>query len=79
MGEGSGIVILEDLDHALARGARMYGEIAGYGATCAAHGITAAQAQSWLDEFDPPVTAIKVALEDAGLAHDDIDYIVEGI
>lgn len=70
MGEGGGIVVLESLDHAIARGAQIYGELAGYGASDDAYHITAP---------DPggtaAVRAIKMAIEDADIRLEEIDYI----
>jgi len=70
MGEGSGVLILESLDHALARGAKIYCEIAGGGASADAHHITAPHPEGLGAQ-----NVMKVALKDAGLKPDDIDYI----
>ena len=70
MGEGAGVIVIESEEHAKARGARIYCELAGYGRTCDAHHITAP---------DPDATqaarAMRLAFEDAGLKAEDIDYI----
>jgi 3-oxoacyl-[acyl-carrier-protein] synthase II len=70
MGEGSGILILEDYDHAVRRGARIYAEVAGYGGTGDAYHITAPH-----PEGEGAIRAIRLALQDAGLAMTDVDYI----
>ena len=70
MGEGSGVLILESLDHALARGAKIYCEIAGGGASADAHHITAPHPEGLGAR-----NVMKVALKDAGLQLQDIDYI----
>lgn len=70
MGEGSGCLVLESLDHALARGAKIYCEIAGGGATADAHHITAPHPEGLGAN-----NVMKAALEDAGLKPEDIDYI----
>jgi 3-oxoacyl-[acyl-carrier-protein] synthase II len=70
MGEGSGIVILEELEHAKARGAKIYGEVAGYGATGDAYHLT-----SQPDEHEGLQRSMKRALKDAGLAPADVDYV----
>ncbi len=61
MGEGSGIVVLEEYEHAMARGAKIYAEVCGYGNTCDAYHITAPHA-----EAVGAANAIKLALEEAG-------------
>jgi len=70
MGEGAGILILEEREHAIKRGANILAEIVGYGATCDAYHITAP---------DPEGTAcsmcLKMALDDAGITPDMIGYI----
>ena len=70
MGEGAGILILESLESAQARGAHIYAEIVGYGATGDAHHITAPA-----EGGEGGVRAMKQAIEDAGLAPSDVDYI----
>jgi len=68
--EGSAILILEDLEHALARGAKIYAEILGYGHTSDAYHVTAP-----LETGEGAATAIQFALEDAELTPADIHYI----
>jgi 3-oxoacyl-[acyl-carrier-protein] synthase II len=70
MGEGSGIVILEELEHAKQRGAKIYGEVAGYGATGDAFHLT-----SQPDEHEGLQRSMKRALKDAGLTPADVDYV----
>lgn len=70
MGEGSGILILEELEHALARNARIYGEIVGYGMTCDAYHMT-----SPVPEGLGATRAIELALKDANLAPESVSYI----
>jgi 3-oxoacyl-[acyl-carrier-protein] synthase II len=70
MGEGAGILILEDLEHALARGANIYAEIVGYGATCDAYHMT-----SPAPEHEGAARAMSLALKDANLTPDRVDYI----
>ena len=70
LAEGSGILILEELEHALARNAKIYGEIIGYSATGDAHHMTR-------PEFDGngAERAMNLAIKDAGISHSDIDVI----
>ena len=70
LGEGSWFFIVEEMEHAKARGARIYGEIAGYGSTCEAfHRVR-------LEECgEEPARTIGLALDDAGIAPEAIDYI----
>ena len=70
IGEGSGILILETLEHAKNRGAKIYAEIVGYGTTCDAHHITSPSPGG-----SGGAAAIKLALEDASLEIDTVDYI----
>lgn len=70
MGEGAGILILEELEHALKRGAHIYSEMTGYGVSCDAHHITAP-----LPNGEGGAYAMQNALDDAGISYDVIDYI----
>ena len=70
MGEGSGVIVLEELEHAKNRGARIYAEIKGYGATCDAYHIT-----SPAEDGSGAAKAMEYAMREAGAAPSDIDYI----
>ena len=70
MGEGSGIVGLESLEHAQARGAKILAELTGYGATCDAYHIT-----SPAEDGSGAAKAMEVAIKDAGIRREDIDYV----
>ncbi|MBF0464037.1 MAG: beta-ketoacyl-[acyl-carrier-protein] synthase family protein [Nitrospirae bacterium] len=70
MGEGAGIVILEELQHALSRGAKIYCEVAGYGSSMDAFQVTAPQPDGSGAE-----ASMRAALTDSGIALDSIDYI----
>lgn len=70
MGEGAGIVVLEELEHAKARGARIYAEVAGYGCSSDAYHITSPQ-----EDGAGAARAMTNAMEDAGAAPSDVTYI----
>lgn len=70
MGEGAGVVILEELEHALSRNAVIYGEIVGYGATCDAYHIT-----SPAEDGSGAARAMTNAIKDAGITPEQVDYI----
>ena len=70
MGEGSGVVVLESLEHAKARGARILAEVVGYGATCDAYHIT-----SPAEDGSGAAKAMEFAMKDAGITANDIDYV----
>jgi 3-oxoacyl-[acyl-carrier-protein] synthase II len=70
LGEGAWMFMLEDFDHAKARGAKMLAEIAGYGSTCEAFHRVRLQ-----EDGEEPARAIQMAMEDAGIAAADIGYV----
>lgn len=70
MGEGAGILVLEEYEHAKKRNAKIYCEVVGYGANCDAHHITAP-----LEDGSMAAACFKLALEDAKLLPSDVDYI----
>lgn len=70
MGEGAGVIVLESLEHAKARGARILAEIVGYGATCDAYHIT-----SPAEDGSGAARAMENAMADAGIKAEDLDYV----
>ncbi len=70
LGEGAGILVLEELQHALSRGAKIYAEFVGYGATCDAYHMTAPR-----PDGSGGAKAMAMALSDAGIAPEEVDYI----
>ena len=70
MGEGSGVVVLESLEHAKARGAKILAEVVGYGATCDAYHIT-----SPAEDGSGAAKAMEFAMKDAGIEPEAIDYV----
>jgi 3-oxoacyl-[acyl-carrier-protein] synthase II len=70
LAEGSWMFVVEDYDHAKARGARIYAEISGYGATCEAY-----HRVRMSDSPEEPARAIALALEEAGITGQDVDYV----
>jgi 3-oxoacyl-[acyl-carrier-protein] synthase II len=69
-GEGAGVLILEELEHAKARGAHIYAEIAGYGATSDANHVT-----SPLEDGSCAARAMQMAMEEAGMQPEEVQYI----
>ena len=70
MGEGAGILILEELEHAKARGAKIYAEVVGYGETCDAYHITAPA-----DGGEGAARAFKMAMKEGNINPEEVDYI----
>ena len=68
LGEGAGVLVLEEYEHAKRRGAKIYGELAGYGMSSDAYHITA-------PDRDGPKRGIEMALRNGGIAAQDISYV----
>src|SRR3974377_1929054 len=69
-GEGAAVLVLEPLEHAQARGAKIYSEVLGSGVSCDSHHMTAAHPQG-----DGAMRAMAMAMSESGVTIDDIDYI----
>ncbi len=69
-GEGAGILMLESLEHAKARGAKIYAELGGYGSTCDANHVTTP-----LEDGSAAAAAMELAMKEAGTAPEEVDYI----
>jgi len=70
MGEGAAVVVLEELEHAKKRGAKIYAELVGYGATCDAYHITSPK-----EDGSGAAKAMSLAIEEAGITPDKVDYV----
>ncbi len=70
IGEGAGVVVLEELEHAKKRGAKIYAELCGYGSTCDAYHIT-----SPAEDGSGAAKAMELAMEEGGVRPEDVDYI----
>lgn len=70
LGEGAGVLCLEELEHAKARGAKIYGELTGYGFSCDAHDLVAPH-----PEAEGAVRAMKMAIEEAGITSDEVGLV----
>lgn len=68
LGEGAGVMVLEEYEHARARGAKIYAELAGFGMSADAHHMTA-------PDMDGPRRSMLLALKDAGVSADEVDYL----
>ena len=70
MGEGAGVLVLESLEHAQKRGAKIFGEVVGYGATCDAYHMTAPS-----PDGEGAARAITEAIKEAGITPDEVNYV----
>ncbi|MEG2339015.1 MAG: beta-ketoacyl-ACP synthase II, partial [Clostridium sp.] len=70
MGEGAGMIVLEEMDHAIKRGANILAEVVGYGSTCDAHHITAPA-----PDGEGGARAIKIAINEAGIQKEEVGYV----